>query len=237
MRGIEIIYEDEAILVVNKPAGVASVADGNRPEEPPLNEQLEPAFGRVWTVHRLDRETSGAIVLARNEDAHRILNEQFEQRDVAKTYHAIVVGKPDWTEREVNAPLRVNADRQHRTIVDRNGGKPASTQFKMLQRLARFTLLSAQPMTGRTHQIRVHAQFLGLPLACDPLYGNGQPILLSEFKRSYRTGAHEERPLIERLALHAVELELTHPVTQERMTFEAPYPKDFRATVAQLGKL
>jgi len=237
VRGIEIIYEDEAIVVVNKPSGMASVADGNRPDEPPLNEVLEASHGRVWTVHRLDRETSGVIVLARNEDAHRILNDQFEQREVSKTYHAIAVGKPDWTERLVNVPLRVNADRQHRTITDRDGGKPASTQFNVLQRLAKFTLISAQPLTGRTHQIRVHAQFSGIPLACDALYGNGLPINLSEFKRSYRVGAHEERPLIERMALHALKLEITHPVTQERMTFEAPYPKDFRATIAQLGKL
>ena len=103
--------------------------------------------------------------------------------------------------------------------------------------LFRSALLEAQPETGRTHQIRAHALFMGLPIVCDALYGEGKPLVLSQIKPGYRSSAHEERPLIERLALHAFQLEITHPQTQERMMFEAPYPKDLRAAVGQLGKL
>jgi RluA family pseudouridine synthase len=236
-RGIEVLYEDGALIAINKPPGISTVHDGNRPGEPDIRAVLEPYVGPLWAVHRLDRDTSGALVLARDEDTHRALSQQFEERDVAKTYHALVVGVTDWRTRTVDAPLRANADRQHRTVVDHTAGKPATTQFRVLQTIRKFTLLEAQPETGRMHQIRVHAAFLALPIACDKLYGDGAPILLSQFKRRYRAGAHEERPLIERLALHAFQLEITHPTTHERLVLEAPYPKDLRATVTQLGKL
>jgi RluA family pseudouridine synthase len=234
---IEILYEDDALFVVNKPAGITSIPDGFRPDDPDLVSILEPELGRLWVVHRLDKETSGAMVFARDDDTHRALNEQFEDRDVSKTYHALVVGSPDWAERTVNAPLRVNADRHHRTLVDHDIGKPAVTHFRVLEKLRRFTLLEAQPETGRTHQIRAHCKFLGLPILCDGVYGDSKPLLLSEIKRGYRSSAHEERPLLARLALHAFQLEVTHPQTQKRMTFEAPYPKDLRAAVNQLAKL
>lgn len=237
MAQIEVLYEDETLFVLNKPAGIASVHDGFRPEDPDLVTVLEPELGKLWVVHRLDKDTSGAILFARNEEAHRALSRQFEARDVSKAYHALVVGAPDWSERTVNAPLRINADRQHRTLVDHQIGKPATTHFKVLEKFKRFTLLEAQPETGRTHQIRAHCKFLGLPIVCDGVYGEAKPLVLSEIKRGYRSSAHEERPLLARLGLHAFQLEVTHPQTQERLTFEAPYLKDLRATVNQLGKL
>ena len=238
MKGIEILHEDEHILVVNKPAGLASVPEGFREDLPDLSSILSEGFGKVWMVHRLDKDTSGAMVVARTEAAHRILNTQFENRDVSKVYHALVVGQPDWQERKVVVPLLVNGDRQHRTLPDPEHGKPAVTQFTLLQRIRKFALLEARPETGRTHQIRAHAKFLNLPIACDDLYGDGEPIFLSTFKKDYRgKGDREERALIGRLALHAFQLEIIHPTTGETMPFEAPYPKDLRATVSQLGKL
>ena len=234
---IEVLHEDENLIVVNKPAGITSTPDGFHPDDPDLVAILEPALGKLWVVHRLDKDTSGAIIFARDEATHRALNQQFEERDVSKTYHALVVGTPDWAERTVNAPLRVNGDRQHRTLVDHTIGKPATTNFRVVQKYRRFTLLEAKPETGRTHQIRAHAKFLGLPIVCDGVYGEAKPLVLSQIKPGYRSSAHEERPLIERVALHAFQLEITHPKTQERMTFEAPYPKDLRAAVNQLGKL
>ena len=234
---IDVLYEDNAFIVVNKPAGITSIPDGFHPDDPDLVAVLEPALGKLWIVHRLDKDTSGAIIFARDEETHRTLSLQFEARDVSKAYHALVHGTPDWAERTVNAPLRVNADRQHRTLVDHTIGKPATTNFRVLEKYRRFALLEAQPETGRTHQIRVHAKFLGLPIVCDGVYGDPKPLVLSQIKPGYRSSAHEERPLIDRLALHAFQLEVTHPQTQERMSFEAPYPKDLRAAVNQLGKL
>lgn len=238
MKGIEILHEDEDIVVINKPAGLASVPEGFRPDQPHVAAALEPDLGPLWVVHRLDRDTSGAMVLARNENAHRNLNTQFEQRDVSKVYHALVVGQPDWEERKVIVPLLIDGDRQHRTVPDPARGKPSVTNFKVLERIRKFALLEAQPETGRTHQIRAHAKFLALPIACDSLYGDGEPIYLSTFKKGYRAKDNrDERPLIERLALHAFLLEIAHPASGETMQIEAPYPKDLRATVAQLAKL
>ncbi len=237
MKGIEFLYEDEQILVVNKPAGLASVPEGFREDLPSLSSILSEGFGAVWMVHRLDKDTSGVMILARNEDAHRTLNTQFENRDVGKVYHAILVGQPDWNERKVVVPLMVDGDRQHRTLPDPERGKVAVTQFTLLQRIRKFAVVEARPETGRTHQIRAHAKFLNLPIACDALYGDGQPIMLSAFKKGYRAkGDRDERALIDRVALHAFQLEVIHPTTGESLQFEAPYPKDFRATISQLEK-
>ncbi len=236
-KAIQVLFEDNDLIAVAKPAGIPSVHDGNRPKDADLVSLLEPAYGRLWPVHRLDRDTSGVILFARNEDAHRALSAQFEDRDVHKIYHAILAGTPAWDERTADAPLLPDGDRRHRTLVDANKGKPARTQFQVLQRLKRFALVEAAPETGRTHQIRAHAAMLGLPVAVDTLYGDGKPIYLSQFKRNYRANAAEEIPLIGRLALHALRIQFTHPVGGEVLEVEAPYPKDFNATVNQLGKL
>jgi len=242
-RSIDILHEDDDLVVLTKPAGVPSVHDSNRPDTPDLMTLIEGDFGTLWPVHRLDLETSGVIALARNEQAHRVLSGQFETRAVEKTYHALLVGNPTWDERQVDVPLVVDADRKHRTLADANKGKPAFTRFAVLERLLvkvrGYTLVEARPETGRTHQIRVHALTLGFPVAADGLYGDGKPILLSTFKRGYRPNMNEpeERPLMGRVALHALRLKLAHPRTGETLEFEAPYAKDFQATLSQLRKL
>jgi RluA family pseudouridine synthase len=236
-KAIEALYADDWLMAVSKPAGVTSAHDGHRPSEPDLRAFLEPGWGALWTVHRLDRDTSGVILFARSEEAHRQLSRQFEGHETRKTYHAIVVGSPNWETRDVDAPLLVDGDRRHRTLVDAHKGKPALTRFKVLQRLKRFALVEAQPETGRTHQIRAHAALLGAPIVADALYGDGKPIYLSEFKRGYRANAAEEIPLMGRLALHALRLQFTHPESGEPLDIEAPYSKDFHATVNQLAKL
>jgi 23S rRNA pseudouridine955/2504/2580 synthase/23S rRNA pseudouridine1911/1915/1917 synthase len=237
LKTVQVLFEDDALIAVAKPAGIPSVHDGNRPKDPDLASLLEPAYAKLWPVHRLDRDTSGVILFARTEEAHRALSAQFEDRDVHKTYHAILAGMPTWDERTADAPLLPDGDRRHRTLVDAGNGKPARTHFRVLQRLKRFALVEASPETGRTHQIRAHAAVLGVPIAVDALYGDGKPIYLSQFKRNYRVNADEEIPLIGRLALHALRIQFTHPVTGEALEVEAPYPKDFSATVNQLGKL
>jgi RluA family pseudouridine synthase len=236
-RTIQVLFDDEHLLAVTKPAGVASVHDGGRPKDPDLHTVLVDHEGELFTIHRLDKDTSGVIVFARTEEAHRAMSVLFESREVQKTYHAIVSGVPTWKEHTVDAALLPDADRRHRTLVDMHNGKPAVTHFRMLKPLKQFALVEALPETGRTHQIRVHAAQMGHPVAVDELYGSRKPILLSAFKRGYRMNTEEELPLMGRLALHALRLQFTHPISGEPLDLQAPYPKDFHATINQLGKL
>jgi 23S rRNA-/tRNA-specific pseudouridylate synthase len=128
---------------------------------------LEQEYGRLWIVHRLDRETSGVLLLARSAEAHRLLNTQFEQHLVSKIYHALVIGSPDWQKKTISLPLRPNGDRHHRTVVDRDKGKPAVTRLNVMERFDHYCLVEAIPETGRTHQIRAHLSALGLYIMGD----------------------------------------------------------------------
>lgn len=214
-----LLYVDDALLVVNKPAGLPTLVDGYNPAAPYLVGLLKQAYHLLWTVHRLDKDTSGVIVFARTAAAHRHLNTQFEQRQASKTYHALVIGSPPWETLTVDLPLRPNGDRKHRTVVDAQRGKPAVTVLNVLQRLGLLTLVEAAPHTGRTHQIRVHLAAQGYPIVSDPLYG---PKL-----------SPEAAPL-PRLALHARSLALIHPNTATQMHFTAPYPPDFSQALDNL---
>jgi tRNA pseudouridine32 synthase/23S rRNA pseudouridine746 synthase len=138
---IQLLFKDSALLVVNKPAGLATLPDGYDLTLPHIKSILEQEAGSLWIVHRLDKETSGVLVLARSAGAHRSLNTQFEKRQVSKVYHALVTGNPVWQEQTVNLPLRPNGDRHHRTVGDPQTGKPAVTHFKVIERLGKFCLL------------------------------------------------------------------------------------------------
>jgi tRNA pseudouridine32 synthase / 23S rRNA pseudouridine746 synthase len=213
----DVIHADEALLVIDKPAGLLSLPDGHDATLPHVRRILEPQFGRLWIVHRLDRETSGIMLLARNEDAHRRLNQQFENRQVSKSYHAIVNGNPGWDEIRANFPLRINVGRRKRTAVVRKQGKPATTYFRLLESFDEHTLLEARPETGRRHQIRAHLFHLGYPILSDPLYGLGGI-----------------SPLISRLALHANSLTFQDPTTADTLTFKCASPPDFEAAISNL---
>ncbi len=237
---IDVLYIDESILVISKPAGTVSVPDSIENGNRSVKAMLSADYGELWAVHRLDRDTSGVMVFARDTGTHRTLSLLFEGREVRKVYHALVEGHPRWMERSISAPLTVDADRYHRTIVDHDAGKPATTHFRVLEKFARgakrYALVEARPETGRTHQIRVHLMTLGSPVVMDRLYGNSVPILLSDIKRNYRGDPESERPLLDRLGLHAFQLAFRHPRRNDDMQFEAPYPKDFGATLGQLRK-
>jgi RluA family pseudouridine synthase len=213
----EILYCDSALLACNKPAGLLSIPDGYDPKKPHLRMILESQYGRLWIVHRLDKDTSGVILLARTAAAHRTLNTQFAQNLVEKTYRAIITGLPSWDEKTVDAPLRAGAGRRKRTIIDPERGKPAVTEFHILARFQAYAFVEARPHTGRTHQIRAHLYSLGHPVLADPLYGESAP------------SKH-----IQRLALHAHTLTLQHPDSAKRMTFMAPLPPDLEAALRQL---
>lgn len=234
-----ILRRDADLLVVDKPAGVLSVP--GRGGEATVAEQLR-ALRLVSddepfrSVHRLDRDASGVLVFARTLAAQQNLTRQLESRSVEKTYLALVTGRVE-SDGEIALAIATDADGT-KARIDAREGKPAITQYRVVERLVGFTLLECRPLTGRLHQIRVHCAALGHPLAVDPLYGGGRAILLSAFKRGYRpSGRRAEQPLIDRLTLHAMCLVLDHPSSGARMRFESPVPKDFRSTLNQLRRL
>ena len=210
--GQYLLWSDDSLLAVNKPSGILTLPDGYDKTLPHLRSIMEPSFGRLWIVHRLDRETSGVIVLARNADAHRHLNTQFQEKRASKLYHALVLGQPPWENLTIDDPLRPDGDRRHRTVVDPVRGKSATSKLKVLRRFDGYSLLEVAPRTGRSHQIRAHLKHAGYPILADPLYGDPTDPC---------------HTLLPRLALHALSLTLIHPETEESMKFEAPYPQDF----------
>lgn len=234
-----VLYCDEHLVAIDKPAGVAAVPGRGagrcamellraRPEFVPA----EP----LRVVHRIDREASGVLVYARTLAAQRGLVAQFMQRRVQKLYLALVSGYVAGDGR-IDLPLYFDP-RRNRAVVSHKRGKPALTYYRVLRRVAGNTWIECRPLTGRRHQIRVHLAASGHPLTVDPLYGGGDAVRLSFYKPKYRPNRRgQERPLIERLTLHAARIEFEHPLTGVPVAVEAPLPKDLRATLAQLSRL
>lgn len=233
----ELLYEDEHFLVLAKPAGLLTIPDrfGNKDS---LQAALEQQYGKIFVVHRLDRETSGVICFARTEAAHRHLSMQFEHHSADKFYLVLVDGVMHLDEGEINKPIGEHPSVSGKMAVV-NNGKPSLTFYRVLERFKRFTLAEALLKTGRTHQVRVHFQSIGYPLAVDPLYGRRSSFLLSEIKlKGFKLGKYseEERPIMNRTSLHSSRLRIDHPATGERMEFKAELPKDFQAVLSQLRK-
>ncbi len=236
---VRLLHVDEAIAVVDKPAGLLTVP--GRGPDPSLLDELRaaPRFAGgepLRVAHRLDRETSGVVVFARTADAQRALSEQFAAGRVEKVYLALVTGYVA-DDGEIDIPIASTRSERMRAARP-GGGKDSVTRYRVLERLPGNTLLECRPTTGRTHQIRVHLAEIGHPLSVDPLYGGGSSILLSQYKSGYvPSGRKEERPLIDRLTLHAAAISFDHPGTGQRVRYESPLPKDFAVALKQLGRL
>ncbi len=245
---IPILFEDADLFALSKPSGLLVSPDRYDPERPNLMKLLhrDIARGAGWAkergltylmnAHRLDFETSGAILLAKNKPALVHLANQFGDGHTAKTYVALSRGSSAEDEFFTDAKLAPNALRPGVMRVDTKNGKKSRTDFKVRERFSGYILLECRPLTGRTHQIRVHLKQLGLPIVGDEVYG-GPPLLLSRLKADYRLKAgREERPLIERVALHAEKLAVAQPTSGAEVTIHAPWPKDLTVAVKYLRR-
>ena len=233
-----VIYSDDDFIVLNKRSGILIAADRYNPDAPRLDLMAEKEFGKLYAVHRIDKDTSGLIIYAKNLEAQKAISMQFEQRKVQKTYHALVYGHPLWEDLHVDLALEPDGDARHRTVVNKKFGKPSVTDFHLIGVCGPYSWIEAKPKTGRTHQIRVHLAANNLSIVCDPLYsGNQKPVRLSEVKRKWNGDEDEERPLLSRLALHAYKIQFEHPATHEQVTFTAPYARDMEAVRKQFAKL
>lgn len=233
---LSVLYVDEDLILVNKPPGLLSIPDRFQKDRPHVRGILEQRFGKVYVVHRLDKDTSGVMVFARTAEAHRALSLQFEYRRVEKVYHAVLSGILEHDTIEVDFPLLPDPRRPGRMMPSARG-KEARTHIRVLERFQIATYVECRLTTGRLHQVRVHCAALGHPLLVDPDYGGAPAFFLSSIKRRYKLAHGEhEFPLLARLSLHALALGFEHPRTGQWMVIEAPLPKDLRALLHALQK-
>lgn len=209
MSGIEVIFADAAMLVLRKPAGLLAVPGRGADKQDCLSLRVQRDYADALVVHRLDMATSGLMVMARGAEVQRLMNRAFAEREVDKRYVAVVagvpVGGPAWN--EIDLPIAVDWPRRPLRIIDPVNGKPSTTRWRVLEAAADATRLELEPVTGRSHQLRVHLQALGHPILGDALYAPAD--------------IHCRAP---RLLLHASALTLSHPVSGERLAFHDPAP-------------
>jgi 23S rRNA pseudouridine955/2504/2580 synthase len=224
------LFEDDNIVVFNKPASLTSESDSGG------GMSLALLARRRWPTamlcHRLDKETSGVIIAAKNEETYRHFSIMFQKRKIRKDYHALVEGVRRFENKEINIPLGKQGN--YKAVIDRREGKDAVTIINSLEFFKHHTLLLAQPITGRFHQIRIHLATLGFPIVGDAMYG-GKPFYLSSVKRRYNTSKYQEEELavMNRTALHAYALEFEN-MDGKQLRIEAPYPKDYAVTLKLL---
>ncbi len=233
-KNIDIIFENDHFVAVNKAAGMLSIPDRTQ-SEISLKDILIEKYGHIFTVHRLDKETSGIILFAKDEATHKFLSKAFEEKTVAKYYIGLVNGTPPQSGTIDGAIMEHPIQKGVMTVNRR--GKPSLTEYELQESFGKFSLVKFQIHTGRTHQIRVHAKNIGHPIACDPLYGDGTPIRLSSIKKKYNLSKkeEEEKPILNRVALHSYQLKFTD-ADGNPFDLVAELPKDIRALVQQMKK-
>ncbi len=233
---LDILFEDEVMVVLNKPSGMVvhpakghwsgTLASGLQYHFDQLSSVGGPT--RPGIVHRLDRDTSGVLVVAKTDPAHVRLSEQFADRTVEKEYAAIVVGQLDRDRDRIDQPLGRHKIKREKMAIRsvESGGRAANTFYEVVERFDRFTLLKVQPKTGRTHQIRVHLASIRCPVLCDRLYGGRARITRGELE-----GSTSDDVILRRQALHARWIKIAHPLSGDSLEFEAPLPDDLQRTL------
>jgi 23S rRNA pseudouridine955/2504/2580 synthase len=245
---VPVLFEDEHLLALDKPSRLLTSPSRDEPNSPSVLDLLRRDIerGAPWAkkagvnyianAHRLDLETSGIVIFAKNKPALISLANVFGAEKPIQTYLVLVQGNPPEDTFEVDKKLGPNPHKPGLFRVDSSHGKKARTSFEVIERFGRYTLLKCAPFTNRPHQIRVHSQWLKQPVASDKLYG-GRPLLLSRLKPSYRQKPDiPEKPLIARAAVHALECNLPHPATGEMLTLTSSWPRDFTVAVKYLRR-
>ncbi|UXX79568.1 pseudouridine synthase [Reichenbachiella carrageenanivorans] len=226
-----IVYDDENYTIINKPSLLSTLEDRNDGDN--VLSLFRAINSEYQVCHRLDKETSGALLLSKNEEAYKSAAMQFQERTVEKVYHALVKGRFMNEVIQVDVPLRTSGS--GRVICDKRNGKEAVTIFRAKEFFKDYTLIEAKLLTGRTHQIRVHLSYLNFPICGDRLYG-GEPIFLSSMKKGFkRKEEFEERPLFDRVALHSYSIKLTN-VNKNIISKSCDYPKDMEVIMKKLNK-
>jgi RluA family pseudouridine synthase len=223
-----VLFENADFIVINKPPFISTLED--RVDSMNILALAREAEPDPQVCHRLDKDTSGVLAIARNPEAYRHLAMQFENREVTKTYHAVSDGVHHFENKLMDAAIAKLSDG---TVKISREGKPAQTHFTTLKNYKAHSLIKCSPITGRMHQIRIHLTLLKAPITGDETYG-GQPFFVSSVKRSFHLKKMtDEQPLMKRMALHAFSLEFTLS-NGEKVAVQAPYPKDFKALIKQL---
>lgn len=231
----DILFENDSLVAVNKPSGILSVPDRYNPDKFSISGWILGSHPTARPLHRLDYATSGIMIFCTDPEAFGWYSDQFEQRKVSKTYLAILEGRLREQSGIIDKPLFTQTN--GKVIVSRRG-KGSITQWEVLEHFLHHSFVQANPLTGRTHQIRVHFQSLGHPVLCDTMYGAASEFFLSSVKgrKKYRLSKDQEseRPLLSRTALHAHKLKLEDFRTKEEITIESPLPKDLLVVLQKL---
>ncbi len=234
----EILFSDDDLIIVNKPANYLTIPDRHDATKPNVLGFLKEQFEEIFIVHRIDKETSGMLCFARNAAAHRNLSMQFEKRECEKIYLALVEGKMMSESGTIDKPIAESQTTPGKMVIA-SRGKSSITKYKVLEIFNNYSLVECEILTGRMHQIRIHLQSIGYPLAVDSMYGRKGEFLLSDVKHKkfkIGKGVEEERPLMSRSTLHSYKLTILHPSTGETVSFIADVPKDFDAVLSQIRK-
>lgn len=230
------LYEDDDILAVDKPHGMLTIPDRFKKNIPNLYNLFQSEYGEIFTVHRLDRGTSGVMLFAKNAETHKALNIDFQNHNIKKIYHAVCAGMMENSEMDIDIPIMPNPQKNGLSIPSARG-KEALTRIRILEQFRIATLLECDLVTGRHHQIRVHLSAIGYPLFTDELYGRQSEFYLSTIKKKYKIQKDKkEMPIISRVSMHAYSIEFRHPRTGIIIKCSAEYPKDFKALLQTLNK-
>ncbi len=231
----EILFQNETIIAIYKPPGLLSVPDRYKEDKPSVAHWLLSKYPSARPLHRLDFETSGILLFCTSPDAFSWYSNQFENRTISKMYLAIVEGRCQQDEGLIDQPMFTQPNGK---VIISKRGRPSQTHWKVLERFQHHSLLEVNPLTGRTHQIRVHLSSIGHPILGDEIYGSSGPLFLSAIKGRKRyhlsKDAESEHPLLSRTALHASKITFTDFLSKETISIESPLPKDMNVTQMKL---